>query len=56
MQRRGVDIVRLSADSEQVFAQLPLFRQQLITPRNYPLDGIQQCNGYWHRIAGMSVA
>jgi hypothetical protein len=35
----------------QIFARLPFFRQQLIASQNHPLKGIQQCNGYRHRIA-----
>lgn len=52
----GVDIARISADSKQAFEQIKQFKQQLVTPQKYPLDGIKECNGYWHKIAGMSVA
>lgn len=52
----GVDIARISADDDKAFAQLDLFRAQLQSPTRYPLDGVEQCNGYWHKIAGMSVA
>jgi len=52
----GVDIARVSADSEQAFQQIARFNKQLTSPQNYKLDGIEECNGYWHQIAGMSVA
>ncbi|WP_440873980.1 U32 family peptidase [Thalassotalea sp. PLHSN55] len=52
----GVDIARVSADSEQAFAQLEQFKRQLSQPQQYPLDGVNECNGYWHKIAGMSIA
>ncbi len=52
----GVDIARISSDSEQAFEQLDKFRNQLVEPKVYPLDGEQECNGFWHKIAGMSVA
>ena len=51
----GVDIIRISSDSELAFAQVDKFRHQLLTPTNYPLDTAQECNGFWHKIAGMSV-
>ncbi|WP_206485539.1 U32 family peptidase [Thalassotalea sp. G2M2-11] len=54
MQEVGVDIVRVSADSEQAFKQLSLFKQQLLNPEYFPLDQQKECNGYWHQIAGMS--
>lgn len=57
----GVEIVRISADSEDAFTQLSNFKKQLIAPEHFSLDGtkadhVTQCNGYWHKIAGMSVA
>jgi len=52
----GVDIARISADSTQAFAQLDNFREQLVNPSKVELDGVAQCNGFWHKIAGMSVA
>jgi len=52
----GVDIARVSADSKQAFQQTATFRKQLTSPEKYKLDGIAECNGYWHQIAGMSVA
>jgi len=55
MQAIGVDIVRISPDSVQAFEKLDDFRTQLTTPKKYPLDGQNECNGYWHKIAGMSV-
>ncbi len=52
----GVDIARISADSEQAFSELDKFHQQLHQPMNYQLDGVNECNGFWHKIAGMSLA
>jgi len=52
----GVDIVRISSDSEQAFTQLEKFKQQLLTPSTHLLDPLNECNGFWHKIAGMSVA
>ena len=52
----GVDIARVSADSEQAFKQMDIFKRQLITPQKFKLDGVEECNGYWHQIAVMSVA
>lgn len=52
----GVDIARISADSPAAFTQLDSFRNQLVEPTKIALDGITQCNGFWHKIAGMSVA
>jgi len=56
MKDLGVDIARISADSEQAFTKLEQFRSQLNEPKNYSLDGVKECNGFWHQIAGMSVA
>jgi hypothetical protein len=52
----GVYIVRISSDSELAFNQLDKFKQQLQTPIIHPLDSKNECNGFWHKIAGMSVA
>lgn len=52
----GVDIARVSADSEQAFIMLEQFGKQLTQAQKYTLDGVEECNGYWHKIAGMSVA
>ena len=52
----GGDIARISADSSQAFSQLDDFRAQLVKPLRKELDGINECNGFWHKIAGMSVA
>lgn len=52
----GVDIARISADSERAFTMLDQFGKQLVQAEKYPLDGVEECNGYWHKIAGMSVA
>ncbi|MBL4765681.1 MAG: U32 family peptidase [Colwellia sp.] len=51
----GVDIIRISADSEQAFAQLDKFKAQLAMPKTFSLDTDRECNGFWHQIAGMSV-
>jgi collagenase-like PrtC family protease len=56
LQRKGVDIARISADSEQAFIELDLFRSQLDSAQQYALENGKECNGYWHQIAGMSVA
>lgn len=55
MQAMGVDIARISPDSNEALNKLTAFKQQLSTPSKYPLDGKAECNGYWHKIAGMSV-
>lgn len=52
----GVDIARISADSREAFKQLKLFKAQLLQPSHYALDNVTECNGFWHKIAGMSVA
>jgi len=52
----GVDIARVSADSHEAFKQLKLFREQLHKPKKHTLDSVSECNGFWHQIAGMSVA
>jgi len=51
----GVDIVRISSDNEQAFTQLEKFKLQLQTPTKHFLDSQSECNGFWHKIAGMSV-
>ncbi len=56
MANMGVDIARISADNEKAFTMLDRFGNQLVNPEKYPLDGVEECNGYWHKIAGMSVA
>jgi len=55
MQSIGVDIARISADSETSFEMLSKFKQQLNRPEKYSLDKAHECNGYWHQIAGMST-
>ncbi|MBA6364836.1 MULTISPECIES: U32 family peptidase [unclassified Colwellia] len=52
----GVDIVRISADSVNAFTKISTFREQLNQAKHYPLNGVEECNGYWHKIAGMSLA
>jgi len=56
MAQLGVDIARVSADGEQAFTQLTAFKNQLIENKRYSLDKIEECNGYWHQIPGMSIA
>ncbi len=55
MQTMGVDVVRISPDSDIALQKLDDFRAQLQIAKKYPLDGETECNGYWHKIAGMSV-
>jgi collagenase-like PrtC family protease len=52
----GVDIARVSADSGEAFKQLKNFKRQLFSPTQHTLDKVTECNGFWHKIAGMSVA
>ena len=52
----GVDIARVSADGQDAFWQLDKFKAQLTSPTHHKLDNVNECNGYWHKIAGMSVA
>jgi len=54
--KMGVDIARISADSNEAFPQLEHFKAQLLEPKHHVLDGVTECNGFWHKIAGMSVA
>ena len=53
MQNLGVDIIRLSPESIETLIQLENFREQLIESKHIPLDKNLECNGYWHKIAGM---
>ena len=46
----------LSADSKQAFIELDKFRAQLLNPTKHILSTDKECNGFWHQIAGMSVA
>lgn len=55
MDKIGVDIARVSADSEMAFTQLSAFKQQLENKQTVGLIKNEQCNGYWHQIAGMST-
>ncbi len=52
----GVDIMRISPESLESLRMIEQFKNQLSHPKHYPLDGSQQCNGYWHKIAGMAIA
>ena len=56
LESMGVDIARISADSTEAFASLDNFRAQLSNPCKKRLDGMSECNGFWRKIAGMSVA
>ncbi len=55
MKALGVDIIRVSADSELALNKLTEFKQQLNQSKVYPLDKSNECNGYWHQIEGMSI-
>jgi len=50
-----VDIVRLSPESEETLIMIDRFRAN--DDGRYPmvLDKENECNGYWHQIAGMQV-
>lgn len=56
MNAMGVDIARISADSDLAFTQLDNFKAQLLSPQKQPLTSVAECNGYWHQIPGMSIA
>jgi collagenase-like PrtC family protease len=56
MQKLGVDIARVSPDSMEALQKLADFKRQLIEVKKYSLNKEAECNGYWHKIAGMSVA
>ncbi|WDE13684.1 U32 family peptidase [Thalassomonas haliotis] len=56
MQAMGVDIARISADSDAAFMQLNNFKAQLAAPQHKALVSTSECNGYWHQIPGMSIA
>jgi collagenase-like PrtC family protease len=53
MKKLGVDIIRLSPESIETLIQLEHFREQLTEPKHIALDKKLECNGYWHKIAGM---
>ncbi len=55
MEKIGVDIARVSADSKMAFTQLSAFKRQLENKQTVGLIKNEQCNGYWHQIAGMST-
>lgn len=56
MKKIGVDIARISADGRDAIKKVGQFKQQLLALNKISLDGISECNGFWHKIAGMSVA
>ena len=56
MRDAGVDIIRLSPESTETFDQIDKFREQLTAPQRHTLHPQEECNGYWHQIAGMSLA
>jgi collagenase-like PrtC family protease len=56
MAELGVDIARISADSLEAFNKISAFKKQLTQTQHYSLNSVEECNGYWHQIAGMSVA
>ena len=55
MEAMGVDIARVSADSDAAIDQIGCFKRQLDAPNRIALENAQ-CNGYWHRIAGMDTS
>lgn len=56
LEKVGVDVARISADSTIALEVLSKFKQQLVSPVHHSLDKENECNGFWHKIAGMSVA
>jgi len=52
----GVDVLRLSPESLDTLDVLSQFKAQLTNSQCYPLEKNIECNGYWHNIAGMSLA
>ena len=56
MEKIGVDFARISADSNQAFEQIQAFKKQLVKHQHYPLNKTEECNGYWHKIAGMALS
>ncbi|MDW6091948.1 U32 family peptidase [Vibrio rhizosphaerae] len=48
----SVDVVRLSPTDAQTLTTLQAFRDNETAAQSYPLDS-HQCNGYWHRVAGL---
>jgi hypothetical protein len=56
MKSIGVDITRISADSELAFDKIKAFKDQLTNFDFIALNKVEECNGYWHKIASMSVA
>lgn len=49
-----LDILRLSPEGEDTFTWIDNFRQQLISPRVFPLQS-PDCNGFWHEQAGKDL-
>lgn len=50
-----VDIVRLSPEGEDTFAQLEAFRANESGDAPLPLTANSECNGYWRRVAGLEL-
>ncbi|MDA7745970.1 U32 family peptidase [Psychromonas sp.] len=51
-----VDVIRVSPDSLESLQTLSSFKQQMLGQgQKVKLDDLQ-CNGYWHQIAGLSLA
>ncbi|ASA56325.1 U32 family peptidase [Vibrio gazogenes] len=48
----SVDVVRLSPTGVETLTTIQAFRDNETAAQSYPLDN-HQCNGYWHRIAGL---
>ncbi|MDW6003077.1 U32 family peptidase [Vibrio mangrovi] len=49
-----VDVVRLSPLGTETLTTIQTFRNNETAAQFYPLDS-HQCNGYWHRVAGLEV-
>lgn len=56
LNKLGVDVLRLSPESLDTLGLIQDFRNQLSSPQRYTLEKNIECNGYWHNIAGMSLA
>lgn len=56
MQKMGVDVARVSADSIAAFEQLTKFKQQISQPTKHVLTNQKECNGFWYQIPGMSTS
>ncbi|WP_286261146.1 U32 family peptidase [Thalassotalea atypica] len=55
LEKMGVDIARVSADSIEAFEKINRYKQQLESPTKHTLNNQKECNGFWHQIPGMST-